>query len=1218
MSKSKCLWSGLIAVALNLSMPTFDLSAAGQAVELTSQQSEAVSDDVLMPAAPPVYTVRLVSRPPAIDGKLDDAAWQGVPLLNRFYQDNGNGPMKWDTNVRLVRDAQYLYLGVECLHPDIAGVPIVTTTRDKVRWDGNTLEIFLHGDRTSPDFTQIIFDMGGAFTDMFAGNELWDGDIEAKTEVGGTGWRLEARLKLADMVGVGKAIPQLWGFNIARNMRGSSGSWARLIGNYQQPDLFGLLTFAGAGPSVEALRIGTFVLPDESARTIPVHLRLANGESVERKCTVELIPLATNGPLKTTVQTLTIPAGATANLVQLADAAGARSMRLTMSCDGKKSFEAELPIRRAPVARESITTKELSCVVRPAKPVWLGRDAAKVYLMAQSYGKPWRQKTELRLLPMNGAQVVWQTAVNVDLAERGFACRTVTVPTADLAVGSYRLEWRTGLGLPNPVAEVEFLAMDGLKDLNLLTDAKEFLRAKNCPIPADSRDLALVQVRLERLAGYMAAAQGKDDADLGASIAHACQQLMELVNELRTNGRYADGQRGWRESAFYSPVDGSAQPYSLYVPYDYAARPGQRWPLEVVLHGSGSTHGGEEGYVADRDRNKIGDRLVLRPLGRGRSNGYGGVPGNDVINEIAEVKANYRIDDDRVHLTGNSMGGGGSFSLGAQYPDLFATCKPLCGYGAWVPLEQMVNLPTFVHHGLADATVAVSSSILAVERMKYYGCPVQLYLYPNVGHKVGDTANRVTPWESIKDIRRDLQPTKVILSGNILSQTHAYWLSVGKFADLSKVGFVCATFVGGNHLNIRARNVEWLKLSLPCKWVAPERPLKITLDGGRIWMDLPLQPAATAVYIQLTDAGLTATLTAPPELADPTLNTGGGAAQLFCEGRPLRIVYGTLGNEAQKAASEKLAKEIKHTSFSYGDFQVGSWPLLKDSEVTAQVLAACDLVLLGGPGENALVARMAKDLPVKFKDGAISVEADAPMQWPTDQVAFTLYYRNPLQPERRIWWVAGMRSKEQFERLTRANEQALTVWQPGKGALLAYAYADAQWKLHRPGPHKPAAQVWKDENELRRSFVDELKKSFPVDLAVLAMDPQVTYDWSSLTAGEAVDGLEHANLFILRLTGGELKRWQTSLAAPAKSGAASRRRALGFVWAGMPSGQLVDDQVYRVLLDSPVAGSLSSRAEIRVAEFVSWERVEPVAQSYLQALGLRAAPEMRKSPDSTK
>ncbi|HEY5666036.1 MAG TPA: alpha/beta hydrolase-fold protein, partial [Gammaproteobacteria bacterium] len=76
---------------------------------------------------------------------------------------------------------------------------------------------------------------------------------------------------------------------------------------------------------------------------------------------------------------------------------------------------------------------------------------------------------------------------------------------------------------------------------------------------------------------------------------------------------------------------------------------------------------------------------LLRPPGGG-GRGFGGAeqPENlpelsekDVMNVLAMVREEFNVDDDRIYLTGHSMGGAGTFFLGSKHADIWAAIAPV-------------------------------------------------------------------------------------------------------------------------------------------------------------------------------------------------------------------------------------------------------------------------------------------------------------------------------------------------------------------------------------------------------------------------------------------------------------------------------------------------------------------------------------------------------------
>jgi predicted peptidase len=104
---------------------------------------------------------------------------------------------------------------------------------------------------------------------------------------------------------------------------------------------------------------------------------------------------------------------------------------------------------------------------------------------------------------------------------------------------------------------------------------------------------------------------------------------------------------------------------------------------------------------------------------------------------LAETQFRFRIDPDRVYLTGYSMGGFGTFETAMEYPERFAAIVPVAGGGEPSKAEKLLDVATWVFHGEVDATVPIPSSALVVERMRELGHrDVIMTTFPRAGHGI--------------------------------------------------------------------------------------------------------------------------------------------------------------------------------------------------------------------------------------------------------------------------------------------------------------------------------------------------------------------------------------------------------------------------------------------------------------------------------------------------
>ncbi|HZR21033.1 MAG TPA: alpha/beta fold hydrolase [Verrucomicrobiae bacterium] len=173
--------------------------------------------------------------------------------------------------------------------------------------------------------------------------------------------------------------------------------------------------------------------------------------------------------------------------------------------------------------------------------------------------------------------------------------------------------------------------------------------------------------------------------------------------------------------------------YLLFLPEGYG-KTKQRWPLMLFLHGSGES-GTNLDKVKAHGPPKIVDSKADFPfiLVSPQSPGRGWNP--DTLNALLDrIIRKYRVDKDRVYLTGLSMGGYGTWALAAEHPEKFAAIVPICGGGNPADAKKLAKLPIWVFHGAKDQTVPVERSKEMVEAIENAGGDVKLTIYPEAGH----------------------------------------------------------------------------------------------------------------------------------------------------------------------------------------------------------------------------------------------------------------------------------------------------------------------------------------------------------------------------------------------------------------------------------------------------------------------------------------------------
>jgi len=92
------------------------------------------------------------------------------------------------------------------------------------------------------------------------------------------------------------------------------------------------------------------------------------------------------------------------------------------------------------------------------------------------------------------------------------------------------------------------------------------------------------------------------------------------------------------------------------------------------------------------------------------------------------------VDQQRIYLTGNSMGGYGVWQLAMSMPEIFAAIAPNCGGGMYWNAGCLVNVPVWAFHGGKDTVVYVEESEKMVDAINKRGGNAKLTINPEGGH----------------------------------------------------------------------------------------------------------------------------------------------------------------------------------------------------------------------------------------------------------------------------------------------------------------------------------------------------------------------------------------------------------------------------------------------------------------------------------------------------
>lgn len=175
--------------------------------------------------------------------------------------------------------------------------------------------------------------------------------------------------------------------------------------------------------------------------------------------------------------------------------------------------------------------------------------------------------------------------------------------------------------------------------------------------------------------------------------------------------------------------------YLLYLPDGYRQDTLKEWPLLLFLHGSGERGDNLEkvkkhGPPKLIDQGKKFPFIVVSPQvseGQGWSSA-------DLYALLQNCKQKYKVDKNRIYLTGLSMGGFGTWSLAIEHPEEFAAIVPICGGGDTTDIWKLRHTAVWCFHGARDKNVPLALDQEMIRALQVYNSSAKLTIYPDAEH----------------------------------------------------------------------------------------------------------------------------------------------------------------------------------------------------------------------------------------------------------------------------------------------------------------------------------------------------------------------------------------------------------------------------------------------------------------------------------------------------
>lgn len=468
-----------------------------------------------------------------------------------------------------------------------------------------------------------------------------------------------------------------------------------------------------------------------------------------------------------------------------------------------------------------------------------------------------------------------------------------------------------------------------------------------------------------------------------------------------------------------SKLDGSVQPYGLVVPESLPASKAAT-PLMVWLLGRGEKRT-ELAFLAEREAGPPQltptNTLILVPYGRFcNATKFAGEV--DVMEALAAVRAQYRVDAQRIAVAGFSMGGGSTWHLATHFPGLWAVSSPGAGFAetpiftkatapgkevrpAWEQLlwrqyeatgicANLFNVPTLAYAGELDGQKEASDLMEAA--MAKEGLALERFIGPQTAHKYHpETKEALTRRLEAKLAQgREPLPREIRFSTYTLRYPESAWVRIEGMEKHWERADVHARLGEKNALTIDTKNVTALAL----RQVTPSA---VTIDGQRITAFIAR--GGTSQFVRRDGTWKTAAsdtaLRKRPGLTGP-VDDAFMDAFLFVRptGKPLNAELGAWV-ESELTSARTLWRDVFR-----GDVTVKA-----DRSVTDADIASHNLILWGDPASNAVLARIVKQLPLQWDAKTLVVQGKS---YPAGQHAPILVFPNPLNPKRYVVLNSGI------------------------------------------------------------------------------------------------------------------------------------------------------------------------------------------------------------------
>ncbi len=445
---------------------------------------------------------------------------------------------------------------------------------------------------------------------------------------------------------------------------------------------------------------------------------------------------------------------------------------------------------------------------------------------------------------------------------------------------------------------------------------------------------------------------------------------------------------------FTSNIDGSVQYYGLNRAAEWD--PSKPSALVLSVHGAAVEAINQSASYRAKTWAHIVAPTNRRPYGFNWED-WGRMDALEVL-DIAEKTLN--VDPSRVYLTGHSMGGHGTWHLGALYPDRFAAIGPSAGWiSFWSyrprgslevtnPVHRMImratlpsrtmelapnysELGVYVIHGADDDNVPAEQSRMMVDRLSSFHRDFVYHEEPDAGHwwdKSDEDGADCVDWPPLFDFfarharagADRIRQVDFVTPNPGVSSCHHWACVVGQSRALEMSRFSLRYDPGKNRFVGETDNVEQLVLSVPEG--KARGAITLTIDGQTVTTSGP----SARVWMRRTAGGWESS--SEPPLAHKGPHRYGTFKDAF-RNRAV-LVYGTRGSPEENEWALLKARFDAEQFWYQGN---GGFDVVPDSAFQPEAYSDRNVVLYGNQETNRAWEILLSGSPVRVTSGRIDV-----------------------------------------------------------------------------------------------------------------------------------------------------------------------------------------------------------------------------------------------------